>query len=85
MSPPGNGRGRPRQEAAPKSVTSARTSVTNLAAYRCWSHHWCGCSHVGDCRLNDPLPVHEPQPCPGLYGAGGQWMSCCAPTGTGAA
>lgn len=51
----------------------ADSSVTELAAWRCWSHHACPfwCRYVDDCELNSPLPVHEP------------WTSPWAPTGTG--
>lgn len=51
-----------------------------LAPWRCWTHrarHACGCGRPADCLLNDPLPVHEPQPCPGIFGPDGRWQPHC--------
>jgi hypothetical protein len=56
-----------------------------LDAWRCWSwrtRHACGCPTADDCLLVSPLPVHDPQPCRGMFGDGGRWRPCC---GRGAA
>jgi hypothetical protein len=50
------------------------------AALRCWTWrtvHGCGCPTADDCLLLAPLPVHDDQPCRGMYGGNGQWHACC--------
>ncbi len=62
------------------SGTSGNTVAHDLAAWQCWTWrtvHGCGCGRVADCLLYDALPVHATQPCPGQFGAGGQWQPCC--------
>ncbi len=84
MRPPDNKAGRPRQgrpaTSAPATALDALTVPRELAAWRCWTHrarHACGCGRAADCLLNDPLPVHAPQPCAGQFGEDGRWRAHC--------
>ena len=86
--PKGPARHQPRHQHAAEATSRVtdEADILPLAAYRCWSHHWCGCLHADDCWLTRPLPVHDhDRLCSGYLGDGGQWFPHCAPTGTGAA
>jgi hypothetical protein len=61
------------------TATALDVPILSASAWRCWAwrhRHGCGCWYPADCLLNGPLPVHEPQPCPGEFTAAG-WQPHC--------
>lgn len=56
------------------------SSRITAEARRCFTwrnYRPCGCLVAADCQLNDPLPVHGPQPCPGEFDGAGRLRPCC--------
>jgi hypothetical protein len=84
LSPPGAAMPPDREECRPgkSGIHDAAGSDVSpiLGVQRCWSwqiRHRCDCRKPGDCLLNEPLPVHQDQPCRGMFGDGGKWQPCC--------